>query len=42
MTAPDDRRINTDQGGSMVHWNEPDGHQWAMPTVSYARAPVAR
>jgi hypothetical protein len=36
MTASDDRRINTDQGGSMVHWNEPDGHQWAMATVSYA------
>jgi hypothetical protein len=24
-------------GGSMVYWNEPDGHQWEMLTVSYAR-----
>ncbi|MGI9026867.1 MAG: hypothetical protein ACR2GP_15055 [Burkholderiaceae bacterium] len=24
-------------GGSIVYWNEPDGHQWEMLTVSYAR-----
>ncbi len=32
-----DRRISTDFGGRMVYWNEPDGHQWEMLTVSYAR-----
>lgn len=32
-------RVNTDYGGRMVYWNEPDGHQWEMLTVSYARAP---
>ena len=32
-------RINTDYGGRMVYWNEPDGHQWEMLTVSYARQP---
>jgi hypothetical protein len=30
-------RVNTDYGGRMVYWNEPDGHQWEMLTVSYAR-----
>jgi len=34
-----DRKINTDWGGRMVYWNEPDGHQWEMLTVSYARQP---
>jgi hypothetical protein len=24
-------------GGRIVYWNEPDGHQWEMLTVSYAR-----
>ena len=33
-------RINTEYGGRMVYWNEPDGHQWEMLTVSYARQPV--
>ena len=32
-----DMRINTDHGGRMVYWNEPDGHQWEILTVSYAR-----
>jgi catechol 2,3-dioxygenase-like lactoylglutathione lyase family enzyme len=32
-------RINHDYGGSLVYWNEPDGHQWEMLTVSYAREP---
>ena len=32
-----DMTINTDYGGRMVYWNEPDGHQWEMLTVSYAR-----
>ena len=35
--APVDFRINTQHGGSIVYWNEPDGHQWEMLTVSYAR-----
>ena len=32
-----DSRINTFNGGRGVYWNEPDGHQWEMLTVSYAR-----
>lgn len=40
VRGPDDRRINTDYGGRMVYWNEPEGHQWEMLTVSYARAPA--
>ena len=32
-----DHAINTDYGGRMLYWNEPDGHQWEMLTVSYAR-----
>ena len=39
VRGPDDRKANTDYGGRMVYWNEPDGHQWEMLTVSYARAP---
>jgi hypothetical protein len=35
--GPVDCRINTQHGGSIVYWNEPDGHQWEMLTVSYAR-----
>ena len=37
VRGPVDSRINTDYGGRMVYWNEPDGHQWEMLTVSYAR-----
>jgi hypothetical protein len=32
-----DNKINTEFGGRLVYWNEPDGHQWEMLTVSYAR-----
>jgi hypothetical protein len=32
-----DMLVNTDYGGNLVYWNEPDGHQWEMLTVSYAR-----
>ncbi|MDB5860911.1 MAG: bleomycin resistance protein, partial [Ramlibacter sp.] len=39
VSGPDDRRINTEYGGRMIYWNEPDGHQWEMLTVSYARQP---
>ena len=35
----EDMKINTDYGGSMIYWNEPDGHQWEILTVSYARQP---
>jgi catechol 2,3-dioxygenase-like lactoylglutathione lyase family enzyme len=37
VRGPVDGKINTDYGGRMVYWNEPDGHQWEMLTVSYAR-----
>jgi catechol 2,3-dioxygenase-like lactoylglutathione lyase family enzyme len=39
VRGPVDMRINTDYGGSMIYWNEPEGHQWEMLTVSYARRP---
>jgi hypothetical protein len=35
--GPVDFRIDTQHGGRIVYWNEPDGHQWEMLTVSYAR-----
>ena len=35
--GPVDMQINTDFGGSIIYWNEPDGHQWEILTVSYAR-----
>lgn len=34
-----DRKINTQHGGKIVYWNEPDGHVWEALTVSYARRP---
>jgi hypothetical protein len=37
VTGPMDMKINRDYGGDMIYWNEPDGHQWEMLTVSYAR-----
>ena len=30
-------QINTHYGGRMIYWNVPDGHQWEILTVSYAR-----
>ncbi len=39
VRGPVDMKINTDYGGSMIYWNEPDGHQWEILTVSYARQP---
>ena len=39
VRGPVDLRVNTDYGGRMVYWNEPDGHQWEMLTASYARSP---
>lgn len=37
VRGPDDRQVSDDMGGSSIYWNEPDGHQWEMLTVSYAR-----
>jgi catechol 2,3-dioxygenase-like lactoylglutathione lyase family enzyme len=37
VRGPENKQINTQYGGRMVYWNEPDGHQWEMLTVSYAR-----
>jgi catechol 2,3-dioxygenase-like lactoylglutathione lyase family enzyme len=37
VRGPEDMQVNTHYAGSMVYWNEPDGHQWEMLTVSYAR-----
>jgi uncharacterized glyoxalase superfamily protein PhnB len=30
-------QVSTDYGGKGIYWNDPDGHQWEMLTVSYAR-----
>lgn len=32
-----DMQINTQHGGMIVYWNEPDGHVWELLTISYAR-----
>ena len=40
VRGPDDHQVDTQFGGSGIYWNEPDGHQWEMLTVSYAREPV--
>lgn len=37
VRGPMDMQINPQLGGSNIYWNEPDGHQWEMLTVSYAR-----
>ncbi|MGO4330096.1 VOC family protein [Cupriavidus sp. 2TAF22] len=37
--GPVDHQADTRHGGSIVYWNEPDGHQWELLTVSYARRP---
>jgi catechol 2,3-dioxygenase-like lactoylglutathione lyase family enzyme len=39
VRGPVDLAVNTEYGGRMLYWNEPDGHQWEMLTVSYARQP---
>jgi len=38
--GPQDMRVNTDYGGRLIYWNEPDGHMWEILTVSYARPPA--
>jgi hypothetical protein len=35
VRGPVDRKIDPQFGN--VYWNEPEGHQWEMLTVSYAR-----
>lgn len=40
VRGPVDRQVNTRYGGKMIYWNEPEGHQWEVLTVSYARQPV--
>jgi catechol 2,3-dioxygenase-like lactoylglutathione lyase family enzyme len=40
VRGPVDFEVATGHGGSIVYWNVPDGHQWEMLTVSYARNPA--
>jgi catechol 2,3-dioxygenase-like lactoylglutathione lyase family enzyme len=35
--GPVDMRVNTQHGGRIVYWSEPDGHVWEALTLSYAR-----
>lgn len=37
VRGPVDSKVDPQYGN--VYWNEPDGHQWEMLTVSYARQP---
>ncbi|HKX41351.1 MAG TPA: VOC family protein [Burkholderiaceae bacterium] len=37
VRGPVDHQVDTQFGGRGLYWNEPDGHQWEMLTVSYAR-----
>ena len=37
--GPVDMQVNTQHGGRIVYWNEPDGHVWEALTISYARQP---
>lgn len=37
VRGPMDGKVGTDFGGRGVYWNQPEGHQWEMLTVSYAR-----
>ncbi len=39
VRGAEDRQVGTAYGGRIVYWNEPDGHQWEILTVSYARPP---
>ncbi len=35
--GPTDMTINTQHGGRILYWSQPDGHIWEVLTVSYAR-----
>jgi hypothetical protein len=35
--GPVDIQVNSQHGGRIVYWSEPDGHVWEALTVSYAR-----
>jgi len=35
--GPVDLRVDTEHGGRIVYWSEPDGHVWEALTTSYAR-----
>lgn len=37
VRGPMDMQVSTQFGGKGIYWNEPEGHQWEMLTVSYAR-----
>jgi hypothetical protein len=37
LRGPVDMQIDTQFGGMGIYWNQPDGHQWELLTVSYAR-----
>jgi hypothetical protein len=37
VRGPVDSQVDTQFGGKGIYWNEPDGHQWEMLTISYAR-----
>ncbi len=37
--GPVDMSVDTQHGGRIVYWNEPQGHVWEVLTVSYARRP---
>lgn len=37
VRGPVDHAVSTRFGGRGFYWNEPDGHQWEVLTVSYAR-----
>lgn len=42
VRGPVDGKVDTQFGGRGVYWNQPEGHQWEMLTVSYARPPTVR
>jgi catechol 2,3-dioxygenase-like lactoylglutathione lyase family enzyme len=37
--GPVDMQVNTQHGGRIVYWSQPDGHVWEALTLSYARRP---
>jgi len=38
--GPVDMAVNTQHGGRIVYWSQPDGHVWEALTESYARQPA--